>query len=134
MKLKVIYVCANKMKKESNELQRTIVKAANELGNKIVQYFDCGVTFTNIFNAENIKYDKHGDNFFTYKAHGKNKSQLRLLYACVQSEDETFLIIVDYIEKRKSNHKGHKDHLEKFAKYDDLDFSLFCKKNNICIA
>ena len=134
MKLNVIYVCANKMKKENSELQRTITKAANELGNKIVQHYDCGVNFNNIYNAENIKYDKHGDYFFTYKAHGKNKSQLRLLYACVQSEDVTFLIIVDYIEKRKTNLKGRKDHLEKFSKYDSLDFSLFCKNNNICIA
>lgn len=134
MKLKIITVCENKIKKENNELKRTIIKAAEELGYKIIQFYESGVSFNNIYNAENIKYDKHGDCFFTYKAHGKNKTQLRLLYSCVQTDDTTYVIVVDYIEKRKTVNKGHKDHLEKFSKYDAINFAVFCRQNNICLA
>lgn len=134
MKLKIITACENKIKKENNELKQTIIKATRELGDKILQFYENGVSFNNIYNAENIKYDKHGDNFFTYKAHGKNKTQLRLLYSCVQTDDTTYIIVVDYIEKRKSFNKGHRDHIEKFAKYDTVDFNVFCRRNNICIA
>lgn len=134
MKLKIITVCENKIKKENNDLKRTIVKATRDLGDKIIQFYKSGVSFNNIYNAENIKYDKHGECFFTYKAHGKNKTQLRLLYSCVQTDDTTYIIVVDYIEKRRTVNKGHKDHLEKFSKYDTMDFNAFCQKNNICLA
>lgn len=73
MKLKIVTVCENKINKENSELKRSIIKASEELGAKIVQFYESGVCFNNIYNAENIKYDKHGDCFFTYKAHGKKK-------------------------------------------------------------
>lgn len=134
MKIKIITVCEDEIKKESKELQREIIKAATKLGNKIVQFYESGVCFNNIYNAENIKYDKHGDCFFTYKAHGRNKTQLRLLYSCVQTNDITYIIVVDYIEKRKNFCKGHNDHIEKFSKYDSIDFNIFCRQNNICLS
>lgn len=134
MNVKVIYVCENKIKKEHRELKGTIEKAVKDLADKIVQCYKSGIAFNNIYNADNIKYDKHGNDFFTYKAHGKNKSQLRLLYACVQNDEATYLLIIDYIEKRKRTTRGCGDHIDKFSKYDDLDFNVFCKHNNICIA
>ena len=134
MKLKIVTVCENKINKENSELKRAIIKASEELGAKIFQFYESGVCFNNIYNAENIKYDKHGDCFFTYKAHGMNKTQLRLLYSCVQTDDTTYKIVIDYIEKRKTVNKGHKDHIEKFSKYDSMDLNAFCQQNNICLA
>lgn len=71
MKLKIIYACENAIKKENSELQSVITKAANELGNKIIQYYESGIAFNNIYNAENVKYDKHGDDFLHIKHTGK---------------------------------------------------------------
>lgn len=105
MKLKIVTVCENKINKENSELKRAIIKASEELGAKIIQFYESGVCFNNIYNAENIKYDKHGDCFFTYKAHGKNKTQLRLLYSCVQTDDTTYIIVIDYIEKERQSIK-----------------------------
>lgn len=132
MKLKIITICEKKIKKENNELQRAIIKATKELGNKIIQFYKSGVVFNQIFNVDSIKYDKHG-NCFTYKAHGKNKSQLRILYSCFQNIDTTYIIVVDYTEKRKAVNKGCRDHIDKFSKYDNLDFNMFCLQNNITL-
>lgn len=63
MKLKIVTVCENKINKENSELKRAIIKASEELGAKIIQFYESGVCFNNIYNAENIKYDKHGDCF-----------------------------------------------------------------------
>ena len=134
MKTEIIYTCKNKLKKENKELQNNITKAAKDLADKIAQYFVGGTRFECIYNAENIKYDKHGDSFYTYKAHGKNHSQIRLLYSCAQNKDTTYIIVADYIEKRKTGCKGHKDHLERFSKYDNLAFTDFCQNHNICFA
>lgn len=131
MKIKVINVCKNKMEKENKELQKNIAKAIKDLGDKILQYYSEGIRFECIYNAENVKYDKHGECFYTYKAHGRNHSQVRVLYSCVQKKDVTYIIVVDYIEKRKKSCKGHRDHLEKFSKYDNLSFSVFCSNHNL---
>jgi hypothetical protein len=133
MEVKVnLDACEHSLKKESVELQNELSKAANNLGKKITEYHDSGIDFIHICNAENVKYDKHGE-FYTYKHHGKNKSQLRLLYACIQNEDMTEIIIADYIEKRKNVCKGHKDHLDKFSKYDKQSLESFCKNNGVVL-
>lgn len=125
MEVEILNRCEHNSKKESVELQRELLRAANNLGKKILEYYESGIDFLHICNADNIKYDKHGD-FYTYKHHGKNKSQLRLLYGCIQNEEKTTIVIVDYIEKRKNVCKGHKDHLDKFSKYEMQSLEFYC--------
>lgn len=39
MKLKIVTVCENKINKENSELKRAIIKASEELGAKIIQFY-----------------------------------------------------------------------------------------------
>lgn len=79
MKLEIECACLKKLNKQNRNLKNEVLRAAKRVGERIVEYSNEGITFENIYNDNVVKYDKHGC-FFTYKHHGRNKSQIRLLY------------------------------------------------------
>lgn len=125
--VKIIKVCANKFNKENNELKNNINNSLESLAKKINQYHNNGIDFIHIFNDNAVKYDKHGE-FFTYKYHGKNNCQLRVLYACIQDNNITYIFLIDYMEKRRNEkRRGSKDHVSIFAKYENVKLTDLCK-------
>ncbi len=104
---KVKYLNACRKDINSNtEIRELIIKALDKLKSKILQYDSQGITFDKILNDESVKYDKHGD-AYTFKFHGRNNAQLRLLYSCVIKHSTLFLIVIDYHIKRRNEKKSY---------------------------
>ena len=135
MKLKIINLCEKKIKKESMDFQRNFIQSITELGRKIISKYEInGENFNNIFNDNSIKYDKHGNDFWVYKSHGKNNSQMRILYSCIQDSEYTYIFVIDYMEKRKGNMgRCVKDHIQKFSKYNTMKLEELYNISNLKI-
>jgi hypothetical protein len=101
----------------NTEIRELIIKALDKLKNKILLYDSQGITFDKILNDESVKYDKHGD-AYTFKFHGRDNAQLRLLYSCVSKNDTIFLIVIDYHIKRRNEKKSY---IIDFAYAKDID-------------
>lgn len=128
MKLEIECGCLKKLKKQNRNLKNEVLRAARRVGERIVEYSNEGITFENIYNDNVVKYDKHGC-FFTYKHHGKNKSQIRLLYACLQDKDKTTIIVVDFFEKRDSSRSNTKEHIKIFDCYNSINLQRYFLQN-----
>lgn len=102
------------MKNYSMDEKREIIKAFEKLRGLIEEKEKYGEPFEKIVNNETIKYDVHGNGFYTFKAHGKNKSQIRILYKFVRIAEQKFGLEMHMIEiKRRTD----KDYMDKFKRY-----------------
>lgn len=128
MKLEIECGCLKKLNKQNRNLKNEVLRAAKRVGERIVEYSNEGVSFENIYNDNVVKYDKHGC-FFTYKHHGRNKSQIRLLYACLQDKDKTTIIVVDFFEKRDSSRSNTKEHIKIFNCYNSINLQRYFLQN-----
>lgn len=128
MKLEIECGCLKKLNKQNRNLKNEVLRAAKRVGERIVDYSNEGISFENIYNDNVVKYDKHGC-FFTYKHHGKNKSQIRLLYACLQDKDRTTIIVVDFFEKRDSSRSNTKEHIKIFDCYNSINLQRYFLQN-----
>ncbi|MDO5560020.1 MAG: hypothetical protein Q4F95_10540 [Oscillospiraceae bacterium] len=103
----VKYLNACRKDIDSNtEIKELIIKSLDKLSNRILQYASQGITFDKILNDETVKYDKHGDTY-TFKSHGRDNAQLRLLYSCVVTDDIMYLTVIDYHIKRRNEKKSY---------------------------
>lgn len=128
MKLEIECGCLKKLNKQNRNLKNEVLRAAKRVGERIVEYSNEGISFENIYNDNVVKYDKHGC-FFTYKHHGRNKSQIRLLYACLQDKDKTTIIVVDFFEKRDSSRSNTKEHIKIFNCYNSINLQRYFLQN-----
>lgn len=128
MKLEIECACLKKLNKQNRNLKNEVLRAAKRVGERIVEYYNEGITFENIYNDNVVKYDKHGC-FFTYKHHGRNKSQIRLLYVCLQDKDKTTIIVVDFFEKRDSSRSNTKEHIKIFDCYNSINLQRYFLQN-----
>lgn len=128
MKLEIECGCLKKLNKQNRNLKNEVLRAAKRVGERIVEYYNEGITFENIYNDNVVKYDKHGC-FFTYKHHDRNKSQIRLLYACLQDKDKTTIIVVDFFEKRDSSRSNTKEHIKIFDCYNSINLQRYFLQN-----
>jgi len=103
-----ICISTKQYMKESRDTQRTILAAVVELYRRIQLYETQNVSFSKIFNDDQVKYDQHGS-FYTFKCQ-KNHLQLRILYAYVMVEENPTIIVADYFIKKKNN----KDYIRRF--------------------
>ena len=134
MKLEIECACLKKLNKQNRNLKNEVLRAAKRVGERIVEYYNEGITFENIYNDNVVKYDKHGC-FFTYKHHGRNKSQIRLLYACLHDKDKTTIIVVDFFEKRDSSRSNTREHIKIFDYYNSISLQrYFLQNKSIAIA
>lgn len=134
MKLEIECGCLKKLNKQNRNLKNEVLRAARRIGERIVEYSNEGITFENIYNDNVVKYDKHGC-FFTYKHHGRNKSQIRLLYTCLQDNDKTTIIVVDFFEKRDSSRSNTREHIKIFDYYNSISLQrYFLQNKSIAIA
>ena len=73
-----------------------------------------GVPFEKIFNNEALKYDVLGAGFYTYKAHGKDKAQIRILYRFIRKTGREFELEMHMVSiKRRTDN----DYIKKFERY-----------------
>lgn len=106
--------------KESVEVRKAIIAAIYDLYTRIQLYQNQNIEFDKIYNDDKIKYDKHGDEFFTYKCQ-KSNVQLRVLYGYKVIHNEPTFLLADYAIKKKNNKKYIKtfDKLNKYT-FEDL--------------
>ena len=94
--------------------KREIMKAFEKLRQMISIKESYGVPFEKIFNDETLKYDILGKNFYVYKAHGKDRAQIRILYKFIRIAEKKFdLELHQVVIKRKTN----KEYIKEFREY-----------------
>ncbi len=113
--------------KESVEVRNAIVNAIDDLYTRIQLYQNQSIEFEKIYNDDKIKYDKHGDELFTYKCQKANV-QLRILYGYKVIHNEPIFLVADYAVKKKNNKK----YIRMFDKYNKYTFQELLD-NSLCI-
>lgn len=104
------------IKKYSPSERKEIIKAFEKLKNMIMVEEQSGVPFEKIFNNESLKYDILGKGFYTFKAHGRDKIQIRILYKFIRKAMKDFELEIHmvFIKRRNDN-----TYMKKFQKYVD---------------
>lgn len=112
--------------KESVEVRKAIIDAMYDLYERIQLYQTQNIEFGKIYNDDKIKYDKHGDELFTYKCQKANV-QLRILYGYKILHKEPVFLIADYAIKKKNNKKYIKN-FDKFNRctFEELSGTSLC--------
>lgn len=106
-------------KKFSPSEKQEITKAFDKLKNLIEIEESYGTPFEKIFNNGVIKYDivDKEKGFYTFKSHGKDKTQIRILYRFVRLSNNNYRIELHKVFiKRKNNDKTYIKDFESFAK------------------
>ena len=104
------------LKKYSPSEKREIEKAFEKLKTLIETEERYGIPFEKIFNNETVKYSVLGNGFYTFKAHGKDKAQIRILYKFIRKTMQEFELEMHMVWiKRKNN----KDYIREFQRYVD---------------
>ena len=102
------------IKKYSQSERREINKAFEKLKSMIEIKEQYGVPFEKIFNDETLKYDVLGNGFYTFKAHGRDNAQIRILYRFIRKSEWQFELEMHMVSiKRRTN----KEYIKKFEKY-----------------
>lgn len=102
------------MKKYSPSERREIIKAFEKLKQMIAVKEQYGVPFEKIFDDEVIKYDILGKGFYTYKAHGRDKAQIRILYKFIRMSEQEFEVEMHMVLiKRRTD----KEYMKEFQRY-----------------
>lgn len=105
--------------KVNPELKKSIDKGMERLISLIKGKEENGEPFEKIFNNETIKYDVLSERFFTFKAHGPDSTQLRLLYEFKRDGNDTHIILHKFFEKRRTNNKYITIFREYVKNYED---------------
>ena len=102
------------MKKYSPSERREIDKAFEKLKQMIAVKEQSGIPFEKIFNNETLKYDVLGNGFYTFKAHGRDRAQIRILYKFVRMSEQKYEIEMHMISiKRRTD----KEYMKEFQRY-----------------
>lgn len=104
------------MKKYSPSERREIHKAFEKLKQMIAIKEQYGIPFEKIFNDETLKYDvlDNDKGFYTFKAHGRDKAQIRILYKFVRMPEQKFEVEMHMvlIKRRTDN-----EYMKEFQRY-----------------
>lgn len=91
--------------KADKKLQKLLDKSMNRLIDFIKDYEDHGEPFEKIFNNEVIKHNVLSERFFTFKTHGPDSSQLRLLYEFKRDGEDEYIILHKFFIKRRTSNE-----------------------------
>ena len=104
---RIEYKC---VKKYSPNEKREILKAFEKLKEMIRVKEEYGVPFEKIYNCDVLKYDILGRGFYTFKAHGRDKTQIRILYRFIRMSEREFELEMHMVSiKRRTNNEYMKD-------------------------
>ena len=87
---KIIFEKDECMQKYSPNERKEILKAFEKLQKMIVTEERYGIPFEKIFNNGSVKHDVLGNGFYTFKAHGRDKAQIRILYKFIRKTLKDF--------------------------------------------
>ena len=104
------------IKKYSPSERREIIKACEKLKNMIAVEKEYGVSFERIFNNESLKYDVLGKGFYTFKAQGRDKAQIRILYKFVRKTMQDFELEIHMVSIKRRNDNTY---MKEFQRYVD---------------
>lgn len=105
--------------KAGKELQRLLDKSMQRLVGFIKDKEDGGEQFEKIFNNEVIKHNVLSERFFTFKTHGPDSSQLRLLYEFQRKDNEVNIVLHKFFVKRRQTNEYLTDFKEYVKNYSD---------------
>ena len=90
-------------------------KAMDKLEHQLI-LIEQTTPFEKLFNNDAIKYDVLGNNFFTYKFHGDDSSQLRILYRFVRKKSGSFNIECHKVAVKRRTNKNYIKDFEEYVK------------------
>lgn len=103
------------MRKYSIEQKREIEKAFLKLEELILVQEQNGILFEKIFNNETIKYDQHNKGFYTFKAHGRDRTQIRILYRFIRTGKKEFKLEMHMVSIKRRNDNGYMHEFQNYA-------------------
>ena len=110
------------LKKYSPTERQEILKVFDKLKKKIDTEEYYGIHFEKIYNNDSIKYDIFKEGFYTFKAQGKDRSQIRILYRFVRNADGKYDIQLHDVYIKRRNTKEYmnefKEYVEDYIKYN----------------
>lgn len=109
------------IKRYSQNEKREIKKAFEKLKEMIAVEEQYGVPFEKVFNNDKLKYDILGHGFYTFKAHGKDKAQIRILYRFIRMPEQKFELEIHMVSIKRRNSK---DYMKEFQRYVDKRVSI----------
>lgn len=105
--------------KANKDLQRLLKKSLERLIGFIKDYEEHDVPFEKIFNNEVIKHNVLSEKFFTFKTHGPDSSQLRLLYEFKRENDDIYIILHKFFVKRRTSNEYLSDFKNYVKNYEE---------------
>lgn len=87
-------------KKENKTAQRSLCKSLEHLVDKIEAE---GSNINKIYNNDSIIYDRINDHIFIFKTHGRDNTQLRIVYSFEHIHGDSILYLLDYANKKKND-------------------------------
>lgn len=108
--------------KSKPELKRCIDREMERLVELIKQTEENGTLFEKIFNNEVIKHNVLSESFFTFKTHGPDSTQLRLLYEFKRDKNDVYIILHKFFVKRRTSNEYLSDFKEYAKTYKEQKF------------
>ena len=110
-------MCKDWKKKLPVDEIRNVERGISKLKSMIEQYEAQGTPFEKIFNNDVIKYDVLPKNFFVFKHHGTQNSQIRILYRFVRKPDKKFDIEIHQVYIKRKDLNLQNTYLKDFEKF-----------------
>lgn len=105
--------------KASKDLQKLLEKSMKRLISFVEDYEKHNTPFEKIFNNEVVKHNVLSERFFTFKTHGPDSSQLRLLYEFKRVGNDEYFILHKFFIKRRTSNEYLSDFKEYVKNYKD---------------
>lgn len=94
-------------KKFSLDEKKEINKAFDKLRYLITEKEHYGTEFEHIYNNDSIKYDIFGKGFYSFKARGRDKAQIRILYRFERINKEDYKLEIHMAIIKRRNDKTY---------------------------
>lgn len=95
------------VKKFSPDERKEINKAFDKLKYLIAENERYGIRFEYIYNDDSIKYDILGKGFYSFKARGKDRTQIRILYKFERTSKESYKLEMHMVVIKRRNDKAY---------------------------
>lgn len=109
--------------KEYNKLNHSLKKCIDKEMQRLISLIkdieSNGTPFEKIFNNEVIKHNVLSERFFTFKSHGPDSTQLRLLYEFRRENDKVYIALHKVFVKRRTSNEYLVDFKEYAKNYKD---------------
>ncbi|MBR4026478.1 MAG: hypothetical protein IKJ01_02820 [Lachnospiraceae bacterium] len=103
------------IKKFSPSEKREIFKAFDKLKDMITLEEQYGRPFEKVFNNEALKYDILGNGFYTFKAHGRDHCQIRILYKFNRMLSQDFEVEIHMVSIKRRDDKSYMRDFQRYV-------------------